>query len=213
MARTPTASDVEMSSSGQPAIVVEAVLPVDWFEDVTERSGINFVSRNGREGQRYFLIESFGGGVRHCRDHCRVRRRLLSGVEIQFEQSRRTVTSGRSKCRAQAQRSRAAIEIGDPCGWRQVPRSGTRAVSIAREARKLGHGPHTVRGAHPRNLSEQLLAGDRQISSGRAAIGLGHRVADRSEPPQRDRQSCGAQFVVHALSPSEQRARNAALRS
>ena len=153
VARTPTASDVEMSSSGQPAIVVEAVLPVDWFEDVTERSGINFVSRNGREAQRYFLIESFGGGVRHCRDHCRVRRRLLSGVEIQFEQSRRTVTSGRSKCRAQAQRSRAVIKIGDPCGWRQVPRSGSRAVSIAREARKLGRGPHTVRGAHPRNLS------------------------------------------------------------
>ena len=35
----------------------------DWFEDVTERTGIRFTSRNGREAQRFYLIESFGGGV------------------------------------------------------------------------------------------------------------------------------------------------------
>lgn len=35
----------------------------DWFEDLTDRTGIQFVHRNGRESGRYYLIESFGGGV------------------------------------------------------------------------------------------------------------------------------------------------------
>src|SRR5437667_5100819 len=37
--------------------------PDDWFEDVTKRTGINFSYRNGREAGRFYLIESFGGGV------------------------------------------------------------------------------------------------------------------------------------------------------
>jgi hypothetical protein len=44
-------------------IVSAAPLPGDWFEDSTVRTGIRFVSRNGRESQRFYLIESFGGGV------------------------------------------------------------------------------------------------------------------------------------------------------
>lgn len=35
----------------------------DWFEDVTERTGIHFTCQNGRAAGRFFLIESFGGGV------------------------------------------------------------------------------------------------------------------------------------------------------
>src|SRR5437879_8257705 len=37
--------------------------PDDWFEDVTKRTGIDFSYRNGREAGRFYLIESFGGGV------------------------------------------------------------------------------------------------------------------------------------------------------
>jgi len=35
----------------------------DWFEDVTDSSGLRFTYRNGREAGRYYMIESFGGGV------------------------------------------------------------------------------------------------------------------------------------------------------
>lgn len=35
----------------------------DWFEDVTERTGVRFAYQNGREAGKYFLIESFGGGA------------------------------------------------------------------------------------------------------------------------------------------------------
>ncbi len=37
--------------------------PDDWFEDVTDRSGIKFTYRNGRESEKYTLLESVGGGV------------------------------------------------------------------------------------------------------------------------------------------------------
>lgn len=37
--------------------------PDDWFDDVTGRSGIDFTYRNGREADRLYLIESFGGGA------------------------------------------------------------------------------------------------------------------------------------------------------
>lgn len=40
-----------------------APLPDDWFEDVTEKTGLAFTHRNGREGKRHYMIESFGGGV------------------------------------------------------------------------------------------------------------------------------------------------------
>ena len=35
----------------------------DWFEDATESSGIKFTHWNGRDGGRFYMIESFGGGV------------------------------------------------------------------------------------------------------------------------------------------------------
>jgi hypothetical protein len=41
----------------------EVTRPDDWFDDATERSGIRFAYRNGREAGRFYLIESFGGGA------------------------------------------------------------------------------------------------------------------------------------------------------
>lgn len=35
----------------------------DWFEDVTDRTGVRFTYQNGRESGRLYMIESFGGGV------------------------------------------------------------------------------------------------------------------------------------------------------
>lgn len=35
----------------------------DWFLDVTEITGIDFICQNGREAGRFYLIESFGGGT------------------------------------------------------------------------------------------------------------------------------------------------------
>jgi hypothetical protein len=35
----------------------------EWFEDVTARSGIDFVYRNGEEANHYAILESLGGGV------------------------------------------------------------------------------------------------------------------------------------------------------
>jgi hypothetical protein len=40
-----------------------AVFADDWTEDVTDRTGIEFVHRNGRAAGQFYLIESFGGGV------------------------------------------------------------------------------------------------------------------------------------------------------
>ncbi len=37
--------------------------PADWFEDVTDRSGIHFTYQNGREGGLYTVVETVGGGV------------------------------------------------------------------------------------------------------------------------------------------------------
>lgn len=36
--------------------------PDDWFEDVTDRSGVRFSYRNGREANRLFILEIIGGG-------------------------------------------------------------------------------------------------------------------------------------------------------
>ena len=35
----------------------------DWFEDVTERSGVDFAYRNGQAGGQYTILETVGGGV------------------------------------------------------------------------------------------------------------------------------------------------------
>lgn len=54
-------SDTAADHSGDIAPNVRQ--PDDWFEDVTTTSGVRFTYRNGREAGRYFMIESFGGGV------------------------------------------------------------------------------------------------------------------------------------------------------
>ena len=35
----------------------------DWFEDVTDRSGVRFSYHNGREAGLYTIVETVGGGV------------------------------------------------------------------------------------------------------------------------------------------------------
>jgi hypothetical protein len=37
--------------------------PMDWFEDVTKQSGVNFTYRNGQESGHHYILESPGGGV------------------------------------------------------------------------------------------------------------------------------------------------------
>ncbi|MFO0871355.1 MAG: FG-GAP-like repeat-containing protein [Pirellulales bacterium] len=49
--------------TASPAAPVRPARPDDWFADVTSTAGVHFTYRNGREAQRYYLIESFGGGV------------------------------------------------------------------------------------------------------------------------------------------------------
>ena len=51
------------ANSTENAGPLPAAQPDDWFEAVTDRTGIQFVHRNGREAGRFFLIESFGGGA------------------------------------------------------------------------------------------------------------------------------------------------------
>src|SRR5262249_12635157 len=41
----------------------ETVRADDWFEDVTERTGIRFTYRNGRDGGRFYILETLGGGL------------------------------------------------------------------------------------------------------------------------------------------------------
>ena len=43
--------------------VVVTATPDDWFEDLTSKTGIEFVNLNGRDAGRFLMIESFGGGV------------------------------------------------------------------------------------------------------------------------------------------------------
>lgn len=35
----------------------------DWFDDVTDKTGVRFSYRNGREGNRFYIMESLGGGL------------------------------------------------------------------------------------------------------------------------------------------------------
>ncbi len=46
-----------------PTLVPRDSRPDDWFEDMTEQSGIRFAYRNGREGEQYTVLETIGGGV------------------------------------------------------------------------------------------------------------------------------------------------------
>lgn len=48
---------------GQATAADLALQPDDWFEDVTPRTGIESTYQNGREAERFFILESLGGGV------------------------------------------------------------------------------------------------------------------------------------------------------
>jgi enediyne biosynthesis protein E4 len=65
--RPPQRSPVEAAPPESREIAVDPAdlqpRPGDWFHDVTDASGIDFTCLNGRDGHRYFLIESFGGGT------------------------------------------------------------------------------------------------------------------------------------------------------
>ena len=50
------------SDAGPPPAPREARAD-DWFEDVTERSGVRFTYRNGEDGRQYTILETVGGGV------------------------------------------------------------------------------------------------------------------------------------------------------
>ena len=49
-------------TTATPTVARDA-LPEDWFEDVTDRSGIQFSYQNGREGGLFTIVETVGGGV------------------------------------------------------------------------------------------------------------------------------------------------------
>ncbi|MSR58543.1 MAG: CRTAC1 family protein [Planctomycetaceae bacterium] len=49
-------------AGNSPLEPTNEVRPDDWFEDVTDRTGIRFEYRNGREGGRFYILESIGGG-------------------------------------------------------------------------------------------------------------------------------------------------------
>ncbi|MBS0203448.1 MAG: CRTAC1 family protein [Planctomycetes bacterium] len=59
----------QVGGAGAPAnkasdlVTASAARADDWFEDATGATGIQFTHRNGREGDRCYMIESFGGGV------------------------------------------------------------------------------------------------------------------------------------------------------
>ncbi len=62
---SPLGNTTATSQDPPPVVTVtpRAPSPDDWFEDVTDRSGIKFTYRNGRESEKYTLLESVGGGA------------------------------------------------------------------------------------------------------------------------------------------------------
>lgn len=46
-----------------PAVPARDPRPDDWFLDITAAAGIDFTHRNGREGLKFTLLESIGGGA------------------------------------------------------------------------------------------------------------------------------------------------------
>lgn len=52
-----------MQPATAAAMKTRQLEPNDWFEDVTEESGVDFTYRNGREGGQYCVLETVGGGV------------------------------------------------------------------------------------------------------------------------------------------------------
>ena len=67
----PAGNDAEVSAvesaeavpSDRAAPAPRKARPDDWFEDLTERSGVRFTYRNGEEGGQYTILETVGGGV------------------------------------------------------------------------------------------------------------------------------------------------------
>src|SRR5262249_28174229 len=59
-----TAGAAPASRASLPGVPVAAAVSADdWFEDVTDRSGVSFAYRNGAEAGRHYILESLGGGV------------------------------------------------------------------------------------------------------------------------------------------------------
>ena len=58
-----TSFEQTSSANSQSEIQTLSASPDDWFDEVTGQTGIEFAHRNGRDAERYLMIESFGGGV------------------------------------------------------------------------------------------------------------------------------------------------------
>jgi hypothetical protein len=56
-------ASVSPERESPPVAVIRAPADTDWFEDVTSRTGIDFIYRNGREGEHYTILETVGGGA------------------------------------------------------------------------------------------------------------------------------------------------------
>lgn len=61
--RTATGERVARIPRAEPVPKSNAQRDGDWFEDVTERTSIQFAYRNGVEGKMFTLLETVGGGV------------------------------------------------------------------------------------------------------------------------------------------------------
>ncbi|HUY87418.1 MAG TPA: CRTAC1 family protein [Pirellulales bacterium] len=63
----PAAAAVETTAQSHadetPPPAPREARPDDWFEDMTERSGVRFAYRNGAEARQYTILETVGGGV------------------------------------------------------------------------------------------------------------------------------------------------------
>lgn len=51
------------TGSPRPSSAIREPLPGDWFEDVTSRTSVRFSSANGRESDRFTILETVGSGV------------------------------------------------------------------------------------------------------------------------------------------------------
>ena len=62
-AETPLKAAAIAPAEESPPPVAREPAADDWFEDVTQRSGVDFTYHNGREGEQYTILETVGGGV------------------------------------------------------------------------------------------------------------------------------------------------------
>ena len=64
-ARKPRLRRLGETGGGQATAEDLTLQPDDWFEDVTPRTGIQSVYQNGREAERFFILESLEIGRAH----------------------------------------------------------------------------------------------------------------------------------------------------